>query len=472
MPQFNWPGQDQDQLRQHSNDFWGGIGNWWDQINRPLTGISVDEGKRQQIAKQGYGFSNRDQMGDLQKRSLIQGDPARAEPTQAGGNSPTDPGYIDRFLGGLRGTGGMPPQMIARPDMLGIDPSAPGESALSEEEQLMEDTIRAIQARLQTKYHDDGAYNAMIDEAFGGSLKAVDNARNSANSNYQESDKVLGGLTDGMVNIIKTEDAGNIKQTGAEYEKGVNQNYDSTIQDVQGDRQREINDRIESMKRFGLEASGMGNVGNEATQVVNNLQQEKAGALNTAKGTTAADLQLNTGRAQGQMTAGVERRSALRGDLDKILGGLDGQVAEIENAKAQARLQASQADRAAFNESQAQDTNTLETYLDDKRRKREHLDEMDLKQQSLSAKAKGSGTVWDVANERMSQKGVDSNALFKAYSDVMAENRFNSNSGQDQTAFIIHEMMKRSGNRFNNMDANEWLGIVQNYGTDKANAVL
>ena len=340
----------------------------------------------------------------------------------------------------------------------------PDEPEMSPEEEQIAATIRAIQERLGHSYVDDGSYNAMIDEAFGGALGAIGNARTKANENYTASDKVLENLTAGHVNAIKGEDMDAIKNIGQTHQADIKGTYDSAIAGESADRQKAIDARAEALSRYGLQESGMGNTGEVQSKAISDFNASSADSQVMARGMQASDEALNVARAESQAGEGVERRSSLRRDLDGILGDLDQSQATVESQKAQARLSAKQADMAAFNESQARDTDTLEMYLNQKREDKKLAAEN-------SAKSKGSATVNDVARQRLQSRNVDPAPFEQAYSEVMAENKYSSASGRDKNSHFVSEMskkLKKAGVKLT--DIEDYVSFKNGYGTDKGTA--
>ena len=340
------------------------------------------------------------------------------------------------------------------------------EDPMADEQRMMEETIAAIRERLSGGYVDDGAYNALIDEAYSGSLAAIDNARGKAQGNFAESDKAIENLTAGHVNTIKGEDMDAIKRIGGENKSAISGIYDNTTKELEGDRSREIAERAEALSRYGLAESGMGQAGQAQSQAIANTAEKKTGSLNVAQGYQSADEQLNVQRAQSQAGEGVERRSALRADLDKILGNLDNSAATVQSQKAQARLAAQNADRQAFAQSQATDADTLDMILDNKRED----NKLAMENQT---KNKGTATAFDVANSRLSSRGVDTNTLKQVYSEVLADNSYSSVSGKSEAAHYVSEMKKKLAKAKKDMstaDLMEYVSLIQNYGTDKATA--
>lgn len=349
-------------------------------------------------------------------------------------------------------------------------PVGPEEDPMAEEQQLMEDTINAIRQRLSQGFVDDGSYNAMIDEAFAGSLSAIDNARGKANTNYAASDQALENLTAGHVNAIKGEDMDAIKAIGAGNQQAISGIYDNTNKELQADRSKEIAERAEALSRYGLGEAGMGQAGQAQSQAIANTTEKKTGSLNAAQGYQAADEALNVQRAQSQAGEGVERRSSLRADLDKILGGLDNSAADVQSQKAQARLQAKNAAMQSFNQSQAADADTLEMILRDKRENNKQAAEERL---AMTKANKGTSTAFDVAKSRLNAQGIDANALEQVYSQVMADNSYSSVSGKSEAAHYVSEMKKKLQKQKKDISDGalmQYVSLIQNYGTDKANA--
>jgi hypothetical protein len=468
---FNWPGQDQQQLQNNSGDFWKGIGNWWDGIiggvSKPINYGPVDEGIRQSVAKQGYGFSDRDQMGDLFNRQ--QGD---YKERQAMGQPFSLPDALRPHTDSPVGTGTV---LAGLNNNISPD-EVSGNAALSPEDQMIADTIAAIQARLQQKYSYDGKFDKMVDQAFNPALGAIDKAEGRANSNYKQSDEFVDGLTDAHVAEINGHDRQQVRNVGAEAVNGVTQNYGEAIKATQDDRSLNEKEQLEAVSRYGLDPAVLKGMSNERTQAVDKLIGEKATNIDQAQSNTTADLQLNTARASAQESDGIERRGDLRRDLDQILGNLDNSRAGVQNSIAQAKLQGQQADMAAFDRSQQVDSETLASYMQNQRENRKLADERAFKEKELALKQKqaGTGSAGDVAASRLREMNIDPAPIEQAYYSAVSSNEYTSLSGKDKKAWIMNEMLKRinKADPETQMAVGRYVDIKEGYGTDKANDVI
>jgi hypothetical protein len=433
--EVKWPGQDQQSLQNNAPDFFGGIKGMWEDFMRA---------DQERVDKTMNEYHSRPQYQENRARLAA----SQPQQSQAPRSQPSASMNLIRSLGGQNKT----------------TMDSPVEDQVDPEDERMQAVIKAIQERLSHGYVDDGAYNGMIDEAFGGALSAIGNARTKAQGNYQESDKVLEHLTAGHVNAIKGEDMDAIKRIGAENQAGIKGIYDGAIAGESADRQKEIDARAEALSRYGLEESGMGTTGQAHSEAITDLNASSADGQNMARGMQAADESLNVARAESQAGEGVERRSSLRRDLDNILGDLDQSEASVQQQKGMARLQAKQADQQAFAQSQAADTDTLETYLRNKREDR-------LAATKASASTKGSATANDLIRQRFQAKGIDPTPFEQAYSEVMADNDYSSASGKDKGAHFVEKMSKKlKGKNVSISDIEDWVSFKQGYGTDKGNA--
>lgn len=365
-----------------------------------------------------------------------------------GGNNP-----IGQMLGRLQGINANTNEQVA--------------DTRSQEEIDMANAIEAIQRRIADPngYALDTSYEGMVDEAFAGALGAVDKAESRTRDNYATSDKIIAGLTQGHVNAIKGEDMDLVKKIGADNQAAVGSIYDNGQKSLQDDRAREIADRTDAIQRLGLQESGLGNVGSVQNEQIAKNAGLKTAALGQAATNQTADEQLNVARASAQSAEGVSRQQGLRQDLDKILGNLDGKRAEIGNSKSQARLAGHQAATANAQKAMQIDSDTLDMYSKNKR-------EDGLAAKKAAGAAKGTATKYDVARNRFSQQGLDPNPLIQAYSEVVGENKYNSNTGMDKKAFYIHNMRKKLSGRpeYDGVSIAEMVDMMESYGTDKGTA--
>jgi hypothetical protein len=209
----------------------------------------------------------------------------------------------------------------------------------------------------------------------------------------------------------------------------------------------------------------MGTAGETQTKAIADITADTAGAKNQASGYLSADEVRNTEAARAASQGGLNRRADLRRDLDNILGNLDDAEAQIGNSKSQALLAGLQADKESWNNAYKTDVDTLEMLLGQQREDKKLNAEL----QKIGAKASGSNGVLGVMQDRFRSQNIDPMQYLQAYSDVVGDNRFNSNSGHDKVASYVEEMMRKNPG-LNKAKALEWVMGIENYGTDKLSA--
>jgi hypothetical protein len=331
--------------------------------------------------------------------------------------------------------------------------------------------IRDLMADLEQ--NGAGAENlAMVDQAFAGSLNAIQNARNSAQSNFQESDKAIQGLTAGHVNEIKTKDRQAVESNANELSGAYTKSFGDAKGALVADQQREQSARAEMLQRLGIQEAGMGDAGSAQSQAITRLTEDNAARQGQASTYKAADLTRNTELASSQASAGIERQGDLRKQLNGINANLDQSQASVENSKAQAKISAQNADKADYLKQLQFYSDELRNIGDEKSKKDQTAYDRAIDQRDFNAKNSGSvGGVFDVANQKISSIGNDPSPYQQAYAQTMEENKFDSRSGQDKIGYFLQQM-RRKNPSLDPQVALDYITTIENFGTDKANTRL
>lgn len=334
--------------------------------------------------------------------------------------------------------------------------------------------IADLRDKIDREYSYDGAGDALVDQAFQGSLDALGSARTRTNDNYASSRDNIDTLTSSHVANIKGADRDAIQRIGGDLTSKYAQNYDGRASELSADRQTDIDAKTAMLKNLGIQDAGVGTVGDVQTAAIADNSAEKAGAMRQAAGYQAADETRNVEQAQSMANAGVERQTDLRRQLDGILGNLDNQEAKIGNDKSIAKLDARNADRANFQKEQGYYNDTLGTLLNDQSDREKTRYEAELKAQS--GKGSGSNSAFDVVAKQVANAtGNDAAPYIEAYNQALAAGGGTLETGiGDKTSAMYKAMIKYMKDK-KGLDADpdmvgRVLGGIQNYGTDKLNA--
>lgn len=348
------------------------------------------------------------------------------------------------------------------------------------QEDMYQSLIDELMGKINRDYAYDGSGDAMVDQAFQGSLDALGNARQRTNDNYSTSRENLDSLTNSHVANIQGADRDAVNRIGSDLTSSYGNIYDSNAKGLEDDRAKEVALKTEMLQRLGIQDAGPGTVGEVQTQAIANNGAEKAGAMQQAEGYKAADLTRNVEQAQSMANAGVERQSDLRRQLDGILGGLDTQEAGIKNDMASAKLSARQADEANFGKQQGYYQDSLETLLNDRSNQAESQRDFDYKMALDVAKQQqggsngGSNSMFDVVDGKIASQGLDPAPYRSAFNEAMQEGGGPLASGVgDKNSHIqkrMIEIMRKKGMAANPATIGDYVFGVMNYGTDKLNA--
>lgn len=343
-----------------------------------------------------------------------------------------------------------------------------------EREESYEDKLLArreeIEMMMDTPYADDPEIAAMIDEAYSGALANISKARGDANSNFAQSDANIAALTAGHVNTIKTDDLAAVKRIGGELQGGYQKTFDTAKGELESNRSNELAERTAMLQRLGIQEAGLGEAGQGETSDIADMTVRQAGAVKQAQGYQAADEVRNTEQAQSQASAGVERRSALNKDLQKILGTIDNSESELRSSMSTDKLQARQSGLSDYRDMQKFNLDSLDQ-IDSTLQDRADSDrDYSLELQKLAQKNSGtSGGVFDAVANDFANRGLDASQYEQAYAQVASNATFNATVNGDKTLWLIREMKKKNPKLAEN-DIARYVSGITNYGTDKLGA--
>jgi hypothetical protein len=415
------------------------------------------------IGFDGYHAPNSQQIEQRQSASVPNSQP-RADPTAnisriLGLDQPVNDPYPSHgYTTDPNGTGGK-----------GLADADPGQPV--DEYEVRAQKIRDLMADLEA--NGAGADNlAMVDQAFAGSLSAIQKARDSAQNNYQESDKAVQGLTAGHVNEIKTKDRQAVESNAKELTGAYDQSFGNAKNSLVADQQREQSARAEMLSRLGIQEAGMGDAGKAQSDAITRLTEDNAARQGQAATYKAADLTRNTELASSQASAGIERQGDLKKQLNGINANLDQSQASVENSKAQARISAQNADKSDYLKQMQFYSDELRNIGQDKSKADQTSYDRAIDQRDFNAKNSGSvGGVFDVANQKLASIGNDPAPYRQAYAEVMQDNQFDSRSGQDKIGYFLQQMRRKNPSLAPRV-ALDYITTIENFGTDKANTRL
>lgn len=353
--------------------------------------------------------------------------------------------------------------------------SAPVQSDM---ERAYMEAIEAIRRKTETPYAYDGANDALVDQAFQGSLDAINNARNTTNSNYSQSKDMLGELTRSHVANIQGRDREAITSNGEQLQSGYNELYDNRDAELKADRTAELEAKTEMLKRLGIQDAGLGTSGNVQTEAITDNSGNRQEALQQAQSYQASDLTRNTELGQNQAAAGVERQSDLRRQLDSILGNIDNTQAGVMQDIASAKLQGRQADRASWDDQQKYNNETLialeQARTDQANNDRDYAFKREMADRdaasSASSEAAGTSSRMDLASDMIRRGGVDPTAYESAYTNALSRGNNFTRAGKGDIQAQLLDEIRRNNPTLDPNTINRYLSAVYGYGADKMDA--
>lgn len=326
--------------------------------------------------------------------------------------------------------------------ILGPDPSVGGGY------DPINDIIGDIQNSMKAEYQGiDPAVKAMIEGAYGSRFGSIDKAEGTANANFGKSKADLEGLYAGHVSDIQNVDSARYQDISNNWQQGISQTFDKSIQAAQGDRNAERQRGEEMLQRLGIQTAApmVQDNANVLSEGIQGMEADKASYVNQAQGYGSADLARNVARGQAVASEGVARQGDLAQQLQSILGNLGNARVETEQEKAMALLEADQQSRSAWQDGRAMNVESLATLLDQRSREtqqryentmrdedrmfeRSMFDrEMAAKQAETAQKSVGAGGIFAQIGQELAIPDI---AQWRdAYSDFAVEGNYNSTTG-------------------------------------------
>lgn len=424
-----------DQLFGGWNNFAGNAGNTVNNVLRthPLVGGAMDglEGLRKGLGQVTYS-NDGPSGGGLGRLGIREGDWGNKNPAL---NIPiSHESEVDR-MPGLAGNG--------------RETSDYGLPVMSKNDREMDLQMSELKSALDRQFQPTGEYNSMIEQAYAGALSNIGKAKGDANANFEKSDAAINDMTQGHVHEIKTNDRAAIGQNANQLTDEYSQIYGDGRKQLQADQANEMKIKAEAVSRLGLQESGMGEAGQTQQDAITRMTQDETGAKAQASSYKAADLTRNTELAASQAGQGVERRSALHNQLQKILGSIGDSEASVNQSIGLAKLQGAQAEKSDFRQEQQFNLDSLNQLQDQNQKKSDSDRNYALELQKLQAKQDGSasGDLQDNVGEAIRSRGIDPQPYLDAYNEVLQQG-YNQNVNGDKNSFFssrMKESMRKKG---------------------------
>lgn len=433
--------QDQEKLRPNTagwDSFWATIGGGINDATKNVGNFFADADRnagnatRERLASNGYA--------------------TRPAPPANSANGPITP----YRLPGLRSGGG---EAEGIPESLRRPPEGPSEDELRMQE---------LKALLEQDFKPSGESSAMIDAAYASALANIGKARGDANANFQKSDARIADLTSGHVNEIKTADRAAVNKIGGDLQSSYKDTYGDARAQLKGDQSAEMKAKTEMLQRLGIQEAGVGTAGQSESEALTRLTQNEAGAMQQAQGYQAADLTRNVEQAQSQASAGVERRSALNRDLQKILGSLSDSEGTVKSSIAMAKMQGAANEKNDWRQQQQFNLESLKQMEDKIQGKADKDRDYALELQKLNSKASGNGGAYASVSNDIQSRGIDPTPYLETYSDIVATQKFNPQIDGDKNLWIIRKMKEKNPG-LSSAEIGRWVNGLANFGTDKLN---
>lgn len=322
---------------------------WWEDMFRPINFGKPDEKKRKEVMNRGYGFSNKDQMGDLYKRSQAAPKVAIAR------KSNVDP----RIMGSKPSDLEM--EHLARrnePPRARYDNKQQWDEAnyRGEPAPTPPSPLEVLMERLSQGYQGSDPSQidfSALDKALESRLGALGGARNQIRGNFDKSDVALEGMHRAFENQVRTEDAARYNQIADQQKGNLNANAQQGVSALEASRAKQTAERQAMLQNLGIQEAGRAedtsleglNEGIDTINQRNNINQ------NMAEQQRGTNLAYNNTVAQSIGQAGVARRSALQQQLQALMGKVDMAEAEARSQNEIERSrQMSQANSAGYDQ--------------------------------------------------------------------------------------------------------------------------
>lgn len=415
------------------NSFWADFGKNIANLAKPIQGADKSysaygnwDSKKDPIPEMTMRGESNSPLTQGQRVGMGSGMPAPSNSMQLLNNiggAPKMPG-LDRGVGNADGS-------------TLVQESAPGPS---------EDELRMaeLDKLLGRDFEASGENDAMIDQAYASALANIGKARGQANSNFAESDARVADLTQGHVNQIQTADKAAVEKIGGDLQSSYGKTFSDARNTIAADRTAENSETADMLSRLGIADAGMGDSGKAQTEAITRLTQNEAGAKSQGNTYQAADLTRNVEQAQSQASAGVERRSALNSQLQKILGNIDGSEAEVQQNISMAKLTGKQQEKNDFRQEQQFNLDTKRQMEESAMAQEDKTWERAFKEKELAAKNQGgSSGVIPAVGENLKSRGIDPAPYLQAYSDV-ASKPYNAQIDGDMVSHYVRKMREKN----------------------------
>ena len=308
---------------------------WWEDLWRPINFGKPDEEKRKEVMNRGYGFSNKDQFGDLGKRS--QYTPPAAKPKAAVSNKPF------RWPAGELSTSSYDEskRMRATPDDHYIAAKARMNPALNPPMESLDlggpqgpqgpSLMEQILDRLDDPYggFKGNVDTSALDAALRAQLGQIGQVRGRTNENFRTSDANILGMHEAARNEALTKGKASYQDIGNDQLAALRGTRTDAVGDLQRMKAEDNAKRMAMLKNLGIEAAAAEPTDTSALDsAIASITNRGAAEETNASEDVATNLAYNSQFADSLGQAGVQRRSELNQQLQSILGQL-GQ-AEVE----------------------------------------------------------------------------------------------------------------------------------------------
>jgi hypothetical protein len=444
---------------------------WWEDIFRPINFGKPDEKKRQEIMKRGYGFSDRDQIGDLGRRSQYQKPststrkmatskpfkwPAGELSTQRTQNKPYVPD--DQYLAAKARNN---PQL--NPPQSSLDMTPGGINAIPQGPPMGPSLMEQILDRLDDPY---GGFKGTVDTsaldaALQSQLGQIGKVRANTNQNFTTSDRNLYAMHDAAKQEALTKGKAAFQDIGADQVAALRDTRQDAVGDLQAIKNEQNAKRVAMLKSLGIEQAGaVPTDSSELDQAIGSITSRGAAEEANASEDQGSNLAYNQTFANSVGQQGAQRRAELAQQLQGILGQL-GQ-AEVEAnqqyglTKAQLTEQAKERDYNMWQQQRqfdAQQYNNLfnqKMQLDDQnfRREQTEYDRM-LEQQKMQMQAPPEvpgfgGLAEDLLNN---YSEPESQQAMSVLSEVLSSDYMNGiPEGYDRASILARRLRERGVN--------------------------
>ena len=196
-------------------------------------------------------------------------------------------------------------------------------------------------------------FNSTLDQALQAKLAGFGGIRNTAQENYNTSDRNLMEMFGANAANIAQQGSAAYNKITADQKAGLTASRDSSINALQADRQKQIAERQAMLQALGIQ--GVGAAEDPTVNTLNNsidtITRRSDTNLGMADQMGASNQAYNQSVVNSVNQQGTERRAALMQQLQGIFGKLDMAEADArsqtEQQKAQAALQMQQAQMSA-----------------------------------------------------------------------------------------------------------------------------